>query len=179
MNFNDAEITSLQVSENGAPVDIQDDAPNAPAGGQFNVVLEMVAGGGVAGPYTLVTTCSDRTASAPAPAALTPAPHSTGPGTSRWRRGRQPGRTTSSTRPWPWRPSRRQLRATSISTRQPSRVAPCWRGLTGRSVQAADRGLTVSPPSWHRHAAIACPGCRVTHGPTRRITRWVTGNPVR
>ena len=40
MNFNDAEISSLYVSENG----IQDDAPNAPAGGPFNLILEMVAG---------------------------------------------------------------------------------------------------------------------------------------
>jgi hypothetical protein len=68
MNFNDAEITSLYVSENG----IQDDAPNAPAGGTFNVILEMVAGAGLTGPYTLVTTCSDLSATASAPAVLIP-----------------------------------------------------------------------------------------------------------
>jgi len=70
MNFNDAEITSLYVSENG----IQDDAPNATSGGAFNVVLEMVAGAGLTGPYTVATTCSDLTLTAPAPAVLTPAP---------------------------------------------------------------------------------------------------------
>jgi hypothetical protein len=36
MNFNDAAITSLYVSENG----IQDDAQNAPSGGPCNVILE-------------------------------------------------------------------------------------------------------------------------------------------
>jgi hypothetical protein len=68
MNFNDAEISSLYVSENG----IQDDAPNAPAGGPFNVILEMVAGAGLTGPYTVSVTCSDLTATAPAPAVLIP-----------------------------------------------------------------------------------------------------------
>ena len=62
MNFNDAEITSLYVSENG----VQDDAPNAPAGGAFNVILEMVAGAGLTGPYTLAVTCSDLTLTGPA-----------------------------------------------------------------------------------------------------------------
>ena len=64
MNFNDAEITSLYVSENG----IQDDAPNAPSGGPFNVILEMVAGAGLTGPYTVSVTCSDLTLTAPGPA---------------------------------------------------------------------------------------------------------------
>lgn len=68
MNFNDAEISSLYVSENG----IQDDAPNAPAGGPFNLILEMVAGAGLTGPYTVSITCSDLSATAPAPAALIP-----------------------------------------------------------------------------------------------------------
>jgi hypothetical protein len=61
MNFNDAEITSLYVSEPGAVRDIQDDAPNAPGGTKFRVTLEMVAGGGVGGKYHLKTTCSDLT----------------------------------------------------------------------------------------------------------------------
>ena len=81
MNFNDAEITSLYVSVAGSTVDIENDAPNAPAGGPFNVTLEMVAGGGVAGAYTLAITCSDLTATAPAPAALIPAGTLNGPGT--------------------------------------------------------------------------------------------------
>jgi len=72
MNFNDAEITSLYVSDAGTPVDIENDAPNAPGGGKYNVTLEMVAGGGVAGPYELHLTCSDLTATAPAPAPLVP-----------------------------------------------------------------------------------------------------------
>jgi len=63
MNFNDAKITSLYVSEPGAVKDIQDDAPNAnnPAGTKFRVTLEMVAGNGVAGKYHVRTTCSDLT----------------------------------------------------------------------------------------------------------------------
>ena len=82
MNFNDAEITSLYVSENG----IQDDAPNATSGGAFNVVLEMVAGAGLTGPYTVSLTCSDLTATAPAPAVLIPtiAPGNFGPPTAGW-----------------------------------------------------------------------------------------------
>lgn len=73
MNFNDAEITSLYVSENG----IQDDAPNATSGGAFNVVLEMVAGAGLTGPYTVSVSCSDLTLTAPAPAVLIPTALST------------------------------------------------------------------------------------------------------
>lgn len=68
-NFNDAEITSLYVSATADP-GIQDDAPNAPGGGDFDVTLEMVAGGALAGPYTLITTCSN--ISKTAPAALNP-----------------------------------------------------------------------------------------------------------
>jgi hypothetical protein len=68
MNFNDAEITALYVSENG----IQDDAPNAPSGGPFNVILEMVAGAGLTGPYTVSVTCADLTLTATAPAVLIP-----------------------------------------------------------------------------------------------------------
>ena len=63
-NFNDAEITSLYVSATTAP-GIQDDAPNAPGGGDFDVTLEMVAGGALAGPYKLITTCSNVSKTAP------------------------------------------------------------------------------------------------------------------
>jgi hypothetical protein len=70
-NFNDAKITSLYVNGDGAVSDIQDDAPNAPGGGKFDVTLEMVAGEGVLGDYTLTTTCTDLTASAAA-AGLSP-----------------------------------------------------------------------------------------------------------
>jgi hypothetical protein len=80
MNFNDAEITSLYVSVAGLPIDIEDAAPNAPGGGKYNVTLEMVAGGGVAGPYTLAVTCSDLTATAPAPAVMKPGAPLNGPG---------------------------------------------------------------------------------------------------
>src|ERR1700677_5293488 len=80
MNFNDAQITSLYVGEDGSVADVQDDAPNAPAAKKFRVTLEMVAGGGVAGPYELITTCSDLTDTAPA-AALNPPSPLNGPGT--------------------------------------------------------------------------------------------------
>jgi hypothetical protein len=80
-NFNDAKITSLYVNGDGAVSDIQDDAPNAPNGGKFDVTLEMVAGEGVLGDYTLTTTCTDLTASAAAPGGLKPgAPLNTGAG---------------------------------------------------------------------------------------------------
>jgi hypothetical protein len=71
-NFNDAKITSLYVNASGTVSDIEDDAPNAPGGGPFDVTLEMVAGAGLTGAYTLLTTCTDVTASGPAPAPLTP-----------------------------------------------------------------------------------------------------------
>ena len=75
MNFNDAKITSLYVSEPGAVPDIEDDAPNAntAAGTSFRVTLEMVAGGGVAGTYHLRTTCSDLTNTANAATLAPPA----------------------------------------------------------------------------------------------------------
>ena len=80
-NFNDAKISSIYVNGDGAVSDIQDDAPNAPAGGKFDVTLEMVAGEGVLGNYKLITTCTDLTASAAAPAVLKPgAPLNTGAG---------------------------------------------------------------------------------------------------
>ena len=66
-NFNDAKITSLYVSEDGAVKDIEDEAPNSPAGGKFRVTLEMVAGEGVLGDYHLITSCTDVTDTAPAP----------------------------------------------------------------------------------------------------------------
>jgi hypothetical protein len=68
MNFNDAKITSLYVSEPGSVKDIQDDAPNSPGAGKYRVTLEMVAGGGVLGAYDLITTCTDVTDAASAPA---------------------------------------------------------------------------------------------------------------
>jgi hypothetical protein len=72
-NFNDAKITSLYVNAAGTVADIQDDAPNASTpGGPFDVTLEMVAGTGLSGAYTLLTSCTDVTASGPAPASLTP-----------------------------------------------------------------------------------------------------------
>jgi hypothetical protein len=67
-NFNDAKITSLYVNEEGAVQDIEDEAPNAPAGGKFRVTVEMVAGDGVLGDYDLITTCADLTETAAAPA---------------------------------------------------------------------------------------------------------------
>jgi hypothetical protein len=67
-NFNDAKITSLFVSQAGS-AGIQDDAPNAPAGGSFNVTLEMEAGTGLqTSAYTLIVSCEDVTAVAAAPA---------------------------------------------------------------------------------------------------------------
>lgn len=70
-NFNDAEITRLYVSEQTAPT-VQDDAPNAPGGGPFNVTIEMVAGTGMQSEaYTLTWGCFDWTAGGSAPAALT------------------------------------------------------------------------------------------------------------
>jgi hypothetical protein len=71
-NFNDAQITDLYVSEHAAP-GVQDDAPNSPAGGKFDVTLEMVAGTGIqTSDYTLIISCTDVTASAPAAPALIP-----------------------------------------------------------------------------------------------------------
>ena len=67
-NFNDAEITSLYVGQQTSP-GVQDDAPNAPGGGPFNLTLEMVAGTGLqTEQYTLAITCSDLSATSAAPA---------------------------------------------------------------------------------------------------------------
>ena len=74
MNFNDAKITSLYAGEPGSVKDIQDDAPNTQPGGKYRVTLEMVAGGGVAGPYKLITTCTDVTTATSAPAQAPGAP---------------------------------------------------------------------------------------------------------
>lgn len=65
MNNNDARIAKLTVAQSGG--DIQEVAPNAPPTGtsppatSFDLVLEMEAGGSVAGNYTLTTTCFDHT----------------------------------------------------------------------------------------------------------------------
>jgi hypothetical protein len=77
-NFNDAEITDLYVGATSAP-GVQDDAPNAPAIGgpaekRFDVTLEMVAGGGLTGPYTLFITCSNVSDTKAAPATMVPTP---------------------------------------------------------------------------------------------------------
>ncbi|HXW46155.1 MAG TPA: hypothetical protein VEL03_15315 [Streptosporangiaceae bacterium] len=77
-NFNDAEITDLYVGPTSSP-GVQDDAPNAPATGgaglkNYDVTLEMVAGGGLNGPYTLHITCSNVSDTTPAPAAMVPIP---------------------------------------------------------------------------------------------------------
>ena len=72
-NFNDAKITSLFVSQ-VASAGIQDDAPNAPGGGPFNVTLEMEAGTGLqTSDYTLIVSCEDVTAVAGAAALVPPA----------------------------------------------------------------------------------------------------------
>jgi len=81
MNFNDAEITSLYVSDLGTPIDIENDAPNAPSGGQYNVTLEMVAGPALTGTYNLAVTCSDLTLTAPAPTVQIPGGALNGTGT--------------------------------------------------------------------------------------------------
>jgi hypothetical protein len=71
LNFNDAEITSVFVSQTAAST-VADDTPNAPSGGSYDVTIELVAGTGVAdADYTLTWGCFDWTAGAAAPAALT------------------------------------------------------------------------------------------------------------
>jgi hypothetical protein len=64
MNFNDARISRLYVTPTN--VDVQDDSPNAnppgPPAANFDLHLEMEAGGGVAGGYTLFTIAYDVTA---------------------------------------------------------------------------------------------------------------------
>jgi hypothetical protein len=62
-NFNDARISRIYVTQTG--VDVQDDSPNAAPPGapaaNFDLHLEMEAGGGVAGKYTLFTIAYDVT----------------------------------------------------------------------------------------------------------------------
>jgi hypothetical protein len=69
-NINDAEITSIYVSQTQS-AGVQDDAPNTdgvtPAT-EFDVTLEMVAGGALASAgYTLTVSCTDVTTTASAP----------------------------------------------------------------------------------------------------------------
>ena len=56
LNFNDAEITRVYVSQE-ASATVQDDTPNAPAGGPYDVTIEMVVSTGrsARGSYTLYT----------------------------------------------------------------------------------------------------------------------------
>ena len=63
MNANDAKLTELTTAPSGSMVD--DSAPNAPASGSFDLVLEAVAGsvlGDSAAPYTLTVSAIDLTA---------------------------------------------------------------------------------------------------------------------
>jgi hypothetical protein len=81
VNFNDARISRLYVTPPG--VDVQDDSPNAPNTGvvnQFDLHLEMEAGGGVTGDYQLFTIAYDVTTGANEPALDPPAGALNGPG---------------------------------------------------------------------------------------------------
>jgi hypothetical protein len=63
VNANDATLTELATAQNGSMV--PDNAPNAPAGGNFSLVLEAVAGsalGSSGAPYTLTISAIDLTA---------------------------------------------------------------------------------------------------------------------
>ena len=63
MNANDATLTELATAQSGSMV--PDNAPNAPAGGNFDLVLEAVAGsalGSSGAPYTLTISAIDLTA---------------------------------------------------------------------------------------------------------------------
>ncbi len=63
MNFNDARISRLYVTKTGG--DVQNASPNAPVNGvgnpdpDFGLTLEMEAGAGVAGAYSLLVTAYD------------------------------------------------------------------------------------------------------------------------
>jgi hypothetical protein len=71
LNFNDAEITSVYVSQTSSST-IEDDTPNAPSGGNYDVTIEIVGGTGVQdADYKLTWGCFDWTAGTAAPAALT------------------------------------------------------------------------------------------------------------
>ena len=74
LNFNDAEITRVFVSQE-ASATVQDDTPNAPSGGPYDVTIEMVAGTGVQdADYTLTWGCFDITAGVAVPALITGLP---------------------------------------------------------------------------------------------------------
>lgn len=63
MNANDAKLTELTTAPSGSMV--EDSAPNAPAGGSFDLVVEAVAGsalGNCGAPYTLTISAIDLTA---------------------------------------------------------------------------------------------------------------------
>ena len=62
MNANDATLTQLATAQSGSTV--ADDAPNAPASGGFDLILEAVAGsalGSSGAPYTLTVSAIDLT----------------------------------------------------------------------------------------------------------------------
>ena len=63
VNANDATLTELATAQSGSMV--PDNAPNAPAGANFNLVLKAVAGsalGSSGAPYTLTISAIDLTA---------------------------------------------------------------------------------------------------------------------
>ena len=63
MNANDATLTELATAQSGSMV--KDDAPNAPAGGGFDLIIAAVAGsalGSCGAPYTLTVSAIDLTA---------------------------------------------------------------------------------------------------------------------
>jgi hypothetical protein len=63
VNANDATLTELATAQTGSMVN--DDAPNAPAGGGFDLILGAVAGsalGSSGAPYTLTISAIDLTA---------------------------------------------------------------------------------------------------------------------
>jgi hypothetical protein len=63
VNANDATLTELATAQTGSMV--KDDAPNAPAGGGFDLILGAVAGsalGSSGAPYTLTISAIDLTA---------------------------------------------------------------------------------------------------------------------
>ena len=62
MNANDATLTELATAQSGSMV--KDDAPNAPAGGGFDLIIGAVAGsalGSSGAPYTLTISAIDLT----------------------------------------------------------------------------------------------------------------------
>ena len=72
MNANDATLAELATAQTGSRV--QDDAPNAPAGGGFDLIIAAAAGsalGSSGAPYTLTISAIDLTAvSQPWPAQI-------------------------------------------------------------------------------------------------------------